>query len=227
MNIGSISEQVRREGFAEITTVERNPAATSATMPLPSDGADRRRRDHDHRGRKARHLPRWRSFHLDNGVQHEERYGPAGLYYLVGKDKTRPDRQRSREVHGHPPFSQARDGHRPAVCQGPCSNLPGLLQSSDERLQVAFEKPVRALLEQADAPRVVQYENADNLGEQRARLPRRPPPYPSPGLQVEPERAVRRPSAVRSVRGSARRSAREASCHRKVEAQIEFLRLSR
>ena len=61
-------------------------------------------------------------FHLDNGVQHEERYGPAGLYYLVGKDKTRPDRQRSREART-PAFQsgsrQAPAGHVP----GPCSNL--------------------------------------------------------------------------------------------------------
>ena len=87
MNIDTFSEQLRHEGFAEITTVEREPGGGLG--------------DHAHPfeakalivageititvgGRSATYRA-GEIFHLANGVQHEERYGPAGVRYLVGR----------------------------------------------------------------------------------------------------------------------------------------------
>lgn len=87
MNIDTFTEQLRQEGFAEITTVEREPGGglgdhahpfeakaliVAGEITITVDG-------------QSTIYCSGEIFHLASGVQHEECYGPAGVRYLVGR----------------------------------------------------------------------------------------------------------------------------------------------
>lgn len=79
-------DRLRADGFAEVTTVEREPGGLDrhahpfAARALILDGEISLTVDGQTTAYRAGEI-----FHLAAGIEHSEHYGPQGVRYLVGR----------------------------------------------------------------------------------------------------------------------------------------------